>query len=244
MIKLLQFEWRKLWRQKSLYICFGFGLLIILLTILSLKIYGILEPACNMMYMILNSGFVAFLGIFVALFICQDYNQQTIKNIYARGYSRSAVFFSKYLISLFVTVFMALVYLLFTFLCSVILGSSVGSLAGWQWGVMALQFWTLIGFHAMFFGMSMMIGKIGGSVALNLVGINFAFVILELIFSVLEIDFKIQNFNLQNLFTALFDTIFYLAMPTKLLLRAIFLPLSYSVIFITAGWFVNYRREV
>ena len=45
MIKLLQFEWRKLWRQKSLYICFGFGLLIVLLTILSLKIYGILDPA-------------------------------------------------------------------------------------------------------------------------------------------------------------------------------------------------------
>ena len=115
MSKLLHFEWRKLWRQKSLYICFGFGLLIIFLSVLSLKSFDILDTAMNMVYLALNNGFTVFLGIFIALFICQDYNQQTIKNIYARGYGRNAVFFSKYLISLFVTVLMALIYLVFIF---------------------------------------------------------------------------------------------------------------------------------
>lgn len=244
MIKLLNFEWRKLWRQKSLYICFGFGLLIVFLTVLSLKGFDALGTGMSMLYTTLNSGFVAFLGIFIALFICQDYAQQTIKNIYARGYSRSSVYFAKYLISLFVTIFMALVYLVFTFLCAVIFGGGVGSLAAWQWGVLVLQFWSLFGFHALFFGVSMMIGKIGGSVAINLIGLSFGFTVLELILSVLEIDFKIERFNLQNLFNNLFDTIFSSKLPSELLSRAIFLPLGYAAVFIGAGWLVHNRREV
>ncbi len=44
-----------------------------------------------------------FAGIVTALLVCDDYEQQTIKNIYARGYSRSQVYFSK-LISVFLAV--------------------------------------------------------------------------------------------------------------------------------------------
>ncbi len=39
------------------------------------------------------------LAIFTAIFVCEDRARGTIKNIYARGYSRTNVFFSKFIVS-------------------------------------------------------------------------------------------------------------------------------------------------
>ena len=244
MIKLLQFEWRKLWRQKSLYICFGIGLGIIFLSLLSMKVFEAVGDATSNMIFTLNSGFVAFLGIFIAIIICQDFSQQTIKNIYARGYRRSSVYLAKYIISLSATLLMALLYMSFGFILTLILGGEVGSLLAWQWGVLSLQLWALVGFHGLFFGVSMMIRVIGGAVALNLIGISFAFTILSLIFTLFEIDFNIMKFSLENLFSGLADTLLQNQLPTQLLIRAILLPFAYVVIFVGLGWFINQRRDV
>ena len=39
------------------------------------------------------------LAIFTAIFVCEDRARGTIKNIYARGYSRTSVFFAKFIVS-------------------------------------------------------------------------------------------------------------------------------------------------
>lgn len=243
-MNLLKFEWRKLWRQKSLYICFGIGLLIITLAMLTSKTFDTLTDAVNTMFVVLSTGFTSFLGIFMAVFVCHDFSQQTIKNIYARGYQRTTVYFAKYFISLVATLLIVLLYLAYGFVLSLMLGGEVGSLLGWQWGALALQVWSIIGFHGLFFGVGMLLTKVGGTVALNLVGISFCFQILNLIFVLLEIDFNILDFSLETLFTDILNTLIDNRITTELVTRAVILPLSYVVIFVGAGWYVNQRRDV
>ena len=101
--------------QKSLYICFGIGLLIITLAMLTSKTFDTLTDAVNTMFVVLSTGFTSFLGIFMAVFVCHDFSQQTIKNVYARGYQRTTVYFAKYFISLVATLLMVLLYLAYGF---------------------------------------------------------------------------------------------------------------------------------
>ena len=256
MIKLLKFEWRKLWRQKSLYICFGVGLLIAALFIILGKVlenrFGVEFGTAtgSLLGMLPKSGFMSLLGIYLALFVCSDFSQHTIKNIYARGYSRTAVYAAKYLISLGVALAMALLYLVFSFFFTLILGAPLGSLTGEQWAALVLQLWILVGIHALYFGIAMMIGKTGGSVAINVIGISLVFSIIGLLISILDIDFDIDAYNIESLFqfvTGLqIDTS---AMPvvnleTDLVVRSLVMPIVYVAVFVGGGWFVNRRREV
>ncbi len=247
MIKLLKFEWRKLLRQKSLYICFGIGLLV---TVLFVSLGKILAERLgvdlnatavdSMLQVISESGFVSLLGIYLAIFVCHDFGQQTIKNIYARGYSRTLVYFTKYLVSLGVTLAMGLLYMVFSFLFCLIIGIPVGTMTAAVWGTLALQLWVLIGMHGLFFGIGMMIGKTGGSVALNLFGISFAFSILELLFQIFNIDFSILDYNLEMVLSTLITT----ELSKTVILRAVLLPLTYAVVFIGLGYWLNNRRDV
>ena len=256
MIKLLKFEWRKLWRQKSLYICFGIGLLISMLFIILGKVLdvrfgvGFGTAAGSLLVMLPKSGFMSLLGVYLALFVCSDFSQHTIKNIYARGYSRSAVYFAKYLISLGVAVAMALLYYIFSFFFTLMLGAGVGSLSGAQWGALALQLWILVGIHALYFGIAMMIGKTGGSVAINAIGISLVFSMIGLLISILDLNFNIDDYNLESLFQFVTGVQLNTTMGADVQLtaslvgRSLILPVVYAGIFVGGGWLVNQRRDV
>lgn len=246
MIKLLQFEWRKLWRQKSMYIIFSIGLLMCILFMLLGKILAdVLHTSFgnateSMLVVLPNSGFVSLLGVYLAIFACADHSQQTIKNLYARGYSRSAVYFSKYLISLGLTMLVSIIYMVFSFFYSIILGASVSGMAAHMWGSLVLQFWVVWGLHGTFFGIGMLIGKTGGSVALNLIGMAFVFSILDLIIRIAKIDFQITVYDLENLMMTLEGA----KLSVVELVRVLLVPVVYTVVFVGAGWLVNQRREV
>ena len=244
MNKLWRFEWRKIWRQKSLYLCFGIGLVMNLLAAIAIKSFNGSMSACASLYSALNSGFLVFLGIYLAIYACHDYAQNTMKCIYARGYHRTTVYFTKYLISLCVTLMLALLYLCFNFLITLILNGKVGSLNHLEIQSLLLQLWTMIGFHGMYFGVGMIVSKVGGSVALNIIGIEFCFAILSTIFTILKINFDIIQLSLQGVFDAVSMIPYEGSLTTGLLLRSIILPISYLAIFVGAGWWLNQRRDV
>lgn len=246
MIKLLRFEWRKLWRQKSLYICFSIGLLLAALFIILGKVlterFGLPFGSAteSLLVMLPRSGFISLLGIYLAIFVCSDYSQHTIKNIYARGYSRTSVYLAKYLISLLVTLVVALVYWVFSLLFSLMLGAGVTGLTGVQWGSLALQLWVVVGLHGLYFGIAMLLGKTGGSVAINLFGIGLVFSILALLLSIFDIDFNIYDYDLESMLEALAGN----KLNTGMVVRGLILPIVYAGIFNALGWWVSRRREV
>ena len=256
MIKLLRFEWRKLWQQKSLYICFGVGLLVAMLFIILGKVLAVRfgvefgTATGSLLGMLPKSGFMSLLGVYLALFVCSDFSQHTIKNIYARGYSRDAVFAAKYLISLGVAVAMAVLYLVFSFLFTLLLGTPVGHLTGEEWGSLALQLWIVVGVHALYFGIAMMVGKTGGSVAINVIGISLVFQIVGLLLSIMNIDFNVDAYNIESLFQFVTGlqindmSTAVVNLDTGLIVRSLVMPVVYVVVFVGGGWWVNRRREV
>lgn len=248
MINLLKFEWRKLRQSKALYIIYSLGLVTITLMLIIGKVMGtaVGNATVEMTTAIGTSSMISLTGIYLALFACGDYSQHTIKNIYARGYSRTAVYFSKYLVSLLVVFAVALVYMAYSFILAAILWQSVQGIPAFQWGSFALQFLWLIGIHGLYFGLSIMVARTGIAVALNLFGITLLFSLLNLIISLIFI--KVENFNF-DLTNYQMEFVFMPLISGKPLakaelIRAIVMPIAYAVVFVTGGWLVSRRRDV
>lgn len=116
MKQLLRFEFRKLLRSKAFYVCLAISVAFILITALTVKVMASeltkVDPNYNTTYTGLsmikdafsNGSFTILGGIMISILVCEDFSSDTLKNIYARGYSRQNVFFAK-LISCLVAFF-------------------------------------------------------------------------------------------------------------------------------------------
>lgn len=148
--QLFRFEFRKLFRQKSFYICGCVLIGLILLTAVTLNmIYSLSQGNMEAggvtvsasddgflytgIYMLVgavsSSNFTIVLAVFLSLFVCSDYTNGTLKNIIARGYSRTRIYAVKYMVSLAATT----VYTIVCWLTGFFAGTAfwkVGSLSG------------------------------------------------------------------------------------------------------------------
>lgn len=103
MNRLIKFQVRNMFKQKSFYVCLC--LLILMGPILTFigafntPNYETIKVVPQMVNLL--SGEISLLStIFIALFCCLDFNEGTTKNIVGRGYSRTQVLLSKYIVSL------------------------------------------------------------------------------------------------------------------------------------------------
>ena len=148
--QLFRFEFRKLFRQKSFYICGCVLIGLILLTAVTLNmIYSLSQGNMEAggvtvsasddgflytgIYMLVgavsSSNFTIVLAVFLSLFVCSDYTNGTLKNIIARGYSRTRIYAVKYMASLAATTCYTIVCWLTGFLAGTAFWE-VGSLSG------------------------------------------------------------------------------------------------------------------
>ena len=103
MNRLIKFQVINMFKQKSFYVCLC--LLILMGPILTFigafntPNYETIKVMPQMVSLL--SGEISLLStIFIALFCCLDFNEGTTKNIIGRGYSRTQVLLSKYIVSL------------------------------------------------------------------------------------------------------------------------------------------------
>lgn len=124
MENLLRFEFRKLFRQKKIYVCCLVICLFVYMTAAMMNlqmedwVYGLYDEISGIDGLVttINDGsFILISGIFAVLVITEDYGSQTIKNIYARGFSRGKVFCAKVIAILTGVTTMFAVSLLFSF---------------------------------------------------------------------------------------------------------------------------------
>ena len=117
MFKLLNFEFRKLIRQKSFYICIAAMLALLVGSAYTTELMtaksGVEDPSLSgisyLMEAISGSALSAVLAVFIPLFICEDYASGTIRNIITRGFSRLEMFIAKLIAVLAATVLMTAV---------------------------------------------------------------------------------------------------------------------------------------
>lgn len=174
MRKLIRYELHKLFRQKSFHICSAVIILLPLIFLAALK-YTSYRTGDNpnitgwsfASTVVSNSSFVMILGIFIPLFVCEDFDQGILKNIFAKGYGRGRVYVSKYIVSLFGTGLMFVA----THAASFVLASIL-----WKPGAVGnnpeliiSQGLVLISYHAFYFALAIILGRTGGSIAMGII---------------------------------------------------------------------------
>lgn len=256
--KLFLFEARKLARQKSLYVCFAISVaLLIFIAVVNAfsqsladrygdglqdgeLVFGVAAFTKNTFT---NCNFFLLLSVIITLFCCNDYSNETIKNIYAKGYSRAKVYFTKYLFSLILSLVLAASCIIISYALGAIFAKpdDGDQLAP----IMICQLITVIGYHGIFFSVSMMLTKTGGSLAINILAPTFFGLILELLTALVQSAVSGCEINFNYIwFDSVFAGLYEIPVKTETFIRAVLMSFIYAGGFVTVGYFVNSRKEV
>ena len=188
-----------------------------------------------------NSSFLMIAGIFTALCVCDDYEQQTIKNIYSKGYSREQVYLSK-LISVWIgtTIMFALV-----IICAFLFGITYFGTIDFSdlhfAKILAVQYIVCMANIALYFLVSSLLRKNGSSIAATIV----APMIINMILGVFDSFLKLQDFSLTNIWVSSFmGDISTLSVSGERLTICLAGSLIYIVIFSAAGILSHKKIEL
>ena len=209
MFKLLNFEFRKLIRQKSFYICIAAMLALLVGSAYTTELMtaksGVEDPSLSgisyLMEAISGSALSAVLAVFIPLFICEDYASGTIRNIITRGFSRLEMFISKLIAVLAATVLMTAVCLAAAYLVGTAFwGAGEPSLGSEQIKILLCQLAVIAAYATMFFAISSMLQKVGGSIAICLILPMAAVILLSLADAALaEREIELSGYWIENL---------------------------------------------
>ena len=247
MNNLLKFEFRKLFKQKSFYICTA--------VMLALSVVGLMlnralaeNAELNMtmptaksalLSAVSSSNFTMICGIFIALFVCTDYDQQTIKNVYSRGFSRNNVYFAKFIVCVLSTVAMFAVTLIFTYVAGGVMFDGTAETGNYA-GLIAGQLLYCLAYSSFVFAVSLIVKKVGISIALAILGPSLIGTVVNLADAFLKIEnFKIGSYWLDGFIGDLTS----LTTDSTRLTVCIVLSLVYAAVFVVTGYLINRKQE-
>ena len=249
MFKLLNFEFRKLIRQKSFYICIAAMLALLIGSAYTTELMtaksGVEDPSLSgisyLMEAISGSALSAVLAVFIPLFICEDYASGTIRNIITRGFSRLEMFIAKLIAVLAATVLMTAVCLAAAYLVGTAFwGAGEPSLGSEQIKILLCQLAVIAAYATMFFAISSMLQKVGGSIAICLILPMAAVILLSLADAALaEREIELSGYWIENLGRSL-DSVEAEAEDIK---KALIGAGCYFAASIAFSWLVIMKRE-
>ena len=259
MKSLLKFELRKLFRMKLFYICLGLVVGLALLTVLGNyflyrltdaewpgELFGMFAPtAVSILRSELTEQMCTLIiALFVTLYVCDDNRNNTLKNIYAKGYGRDGVYFSKFIIVLCVSVVFVFLDWLFAFVFGCMffkVGSSDGTIAG----TLVVQLLAVIAYVSLFYFITTLIKKTGGAVVTNVLVVVFFSLVLTLIdlviYQIAKTDaFRISDYWIDGIISKVASE----SVEAKTFIISTVLSVVYAAGFIVGGMFFNRNREV
>lgn len=179
MKQLLKLEFRRLTRLKSLYIC---GSIMLAMVLLSASLTNSLNNWIDgiagyiggsgmegLLGAVETSRFELLIAIFVALSVCEDFEQKTVRVILSRGFTRKQVYFSKLIGVLAMASAVYGVVLLTAFAINTMYFGAGSVDAGELLGVLFFQYIACLAEVTMFFSISYMLRKNGAAIAINIV---------------------------------------------------------------------------
>lgn len=246
MKNLLKLEFRKIKKQKSFYIC-----TLIMAGLLFLSVSNANElskssetaaTAADIMVNALNSSsFFLIGGIYIVLLVCDDYEQQTIKNIYARGYSRKQVYLSKLISSWTAVTIMFIIVML----CAFAFGQSyfkAGDIGSPHFiGILASQYAACMANMCLCFLVSAILRKNGSSIAAAIV----APMLVNMLLNFIDSHIKFKNFTTTELWISSFlSELSNLNVTNERLMICLIASLIYIPFFTLIGIFFHKRIEL
>ena len=249
MFKLLNFEFRKLIRQKSFYICIAAMLALLVGSAYTTELMtaksGVEDPSLSgisyLMEAISGSALSAVLAVFIPLFICEDYASGTIRNIITRGFSRLEMFIAKLIAVLAATVLMTAVCLAAAYLVGTAFwGAGEPSLGSEQIKILLCQLAVIAAYATMFFAISSMLQKVGGSIAICLILPMAAVILLSLADAALaEREIELSGYWIENLGRSLASV----EAEAEDIIKALIGAGCYFAASIAFSWLVIMKRE-
>lgn len=268
--KLLKFEYRKLFHQTSFWVCM---MVLAGLVLLNEGMYFILtktastlmeaEDAAIMIETLGvsdNSGIISLVrafsecnfeilaAIFVSITVCSDYTQNTIRNIITKGYTRTQIFVSKYIVCATGCLIMLLE--------SAVLGGLFGTLF---WGVgsadatsvlvsLLAQAFIALAETAVFFAISDLVRKNGGAIALGIIIPMCTTLVSTILTAVARVNFD-WNFDFSSIFLSYYtmqsSTIAETAAKAgEMLGKCSIWCAVYLVLSIALAWILGRKKEV
>lgn len=182
MKQLLRFEFRKLFRSKAFYVCFAISVAFILITALTMKA---LEPelkkldenyqsVCSGLTMlkdVFSNGQIAILGgIMISILVCEDFTSDTLKNVYARGYTRQQVFYAKVVSTLSAYFSVIFADMLLSVLFGTFMFDGFGTAGSNYVGAFFGTLFLALAYFAIFFTISYLCRKLALAITLCIVG--------------------------------------------------------------------------
>ena len=243
MKRLLRFELYKMIRMKSLYIC---ALIPVILNVGIAFIdqcltKGFFNVAASDYILSVAAGSLLPLtaGIFTALYISDDFQNHTMKNIVARGYSRTMVYLAKLISSSVGILIMFGINLLSEILISMPLGLSS---AGTKIVILSViaQLIVMLALNAMYLMICMLLGKSVISVAIVVVGPTLAGALL----SVLSLLLRKQGINLSDYWIdGLLSKLVDPAAEIGFIMKQAGIALAYLSVFLSGGIALFRKKE-
>ena len=247
---LLTFEYRKLFRQKSFYVC---GILLLAFVFFSAAVSRLaadnaqeiaapLPTAIGMLRTALQgANATPIIGIFAALFVCGDHADGALKNIYAKGYTRTSVYFSKLIAAFSASVIFCFVTWCGAFIAGRIFFETGTGLERNTIAALAAQLLTVFGYTALFFALAAIIKKTGGSIAACIVGPMLFAILFTAADSVINSEtIALSDYWLDGLFSGLMQPS---AINRTVLLSAL-LSLAYAAVFTAVGCMFHKKSQL
>lgn len=214
MKKLLQFETRRILHSVSALVCLiiAFVYSIADAFLMNLDLYEGESIVVSVLELMLSSLDLipTLLAVFVCLYACNDYSNNTLKNIYARGFSREYVILSKLVMVLAYSVAITLV----SWLGSLIGGALFGEMGKAPEDFAAALFaslFSIVAYSCVYFMFATLIRKTGGAIACGILGpilVNLVLSLIDIIFSKANVSFRLTEFWIQGYFNILTLTSF------------------------------------
>lgn len=239
----------KLIRQKSFYICIAVFIAMLVFSAytseLMLKENEMTDPSFNGMNYMMDaaSGSVLtmVLGVFIPLFICEDYTSGTIRNVVTRGYTRLGIFCAKLLVVLAATVLMTVIGMAAAYATGTVFwGTGDATFGAEQVKILLCQLAVAAATATLFFAVSIVLQKTGGAIAVCLVLPMVLTIVLNLADTALaEQEIKLSSYWLDRLAGTLAEY----TVESDVIKKALLTSAGYFAATVAASWLAVMKRE-
>ena len=247
--KLLHFEFHKLIRQKSFYICLAVA--VAMLFISTYTTYLMQKDAVDVSQMGIDGMSVMIgavsggtlsmvIGVFVPLFVCEDYVSGTIRNIVTRGYTRLGIFLAKLIAVLFASAIMTIVCMAAGYLVGVLFcAPGEQPFDAYTVKILLCQLAVMLAEASLFYAISTVLQKTGGAIAICLVLPMVLTIVLALADTALaEKEIQLSGYWLERIN----GTLAVFEVKSEDMKKALLTALSYFVV-TTVGSFVAIAKK-
>lgn len=282
MLNMLKFEFRRLTRKPSFYIMLGLCVGVAVFMVFSIRgsmnymithmndldsyynesyVKEYFEKQLSPQMLALNEFWMVLptvLAVFVGIFVCEDRARGTIKNIYARGYSRTSVYLAKFLLSSASAALLYLLVVAFVYLSGMIVFSTAPfevqqqKVSGFLLLVLG-RLLVILAVNSGYFMISELIGNTGFSIAANMFAPSIVTGILYVGLNiVLLIIFGEDNSQMYDVMQSISEywiyslavSGFYVEMKVDTYMGHLMACLGYFILFSFLGWLISRKQQV